>query len=79
MVGDEFCDSSGEVIGTHGFDVDVTPISSRKREENISANVAEIAERRGAIDRTKGMLMLVYGIDELAAFNLLSRCPRCAT
>ena len=71
VVGDEFCDSSGEVIGTHGFYVDVTPTSSRKREENISAKVAEIAERRGAIDRTKGMLMLVYGIDELAAFNLL--------
>ena len=71
VVGDEFCDSSGEVIGTHGYYVDVTPTSSRKREENISAKVAEIAERRGAIDRTKGMLMLVYGIDELAAFNLL--------
>ncbi len=71
VVGDEFCDSSGEVIGTHGFYVDVTPTSSRKREENISAKVAEIAERRGAIDRTKGMLMLVYGVDELAAFNLL--------
>jgi PAS domain S-box-containing protein len=71
VVGDQFRDSSGDVIGTHGFYVDVTPTSSRKREENISAKVAEIAERRGAIDRTKGMLMLVYGVDELAAFNLL--------
>lgn len=71
VVGDQFCDSSGEVIGTHGFYVDVTPTSNREREENISAEVAEITERRGAIDRTKGMLMLVYGIDELAAFNLL--------
>lgn len=71
VVGDQFCDNSGEVIGTHGFYVDVTPAPDRKREEAISAKVAEIAERRGAIDRTKGMLMLVYGIDEVAAFNLL--------
>ncbi|OBG62987.1 MULTISPECIES: PAS and ANTAR domain-containing protein [unclassified Mycobacterium] len=71
VVGDQFCDSNGEVIGTHGFYVDVTPARSRKREESISEQVAEIAERRGAIDRTKGMLMLVYGVDELAAFNLL--------
>lgn len=71
VVGDLFCDSFGEVIGTHGFYVDVTPTSNRNREEAISAKVAEIAERRGAIERTKGMLMLVYGMDEVAAFNLL--------
>ncbi|OJZ69822.1 antitermination regulator [Mycobacterium paraffinicum] len=71
VVGDQFSDSDGEVIGTHGFYVDVTPTRSRKREERISEQVAEIAERRGAIERTKGMLMLVYGVDELAAFNLL--------
>lgn len=71
VVGDQFCDGSGEVIGTHGFYVDVTAPTTRKREEAISAKVAEIAERRGAIDRTKGMLMLVYGVDEAAAFNLL--------
>ena len=71
VVGDQLCDGSGDVIGTHGFYVDVTPAPSRKREENITAKVAEIAERRGAIDRTKGMLMLVYGVDEVAAFNLL--------
>ncbi len=71
VVGDQFCDDNGEVIGTHGFYVDVTSTSSRKREDSISAQVAEIAERRGAIERTKGMLMLVYGVDETAAFNLL--------
>ncbi|OBG67776.1 MULTISPECIES: PAS and ANTAR domain-containing protein [unclassified Mycobacterium] len=71
VVGDQFCDASGDVIGTHGFYVDVTPSADREREENISAQVAEITERRGAIDRTKGMLMLVYGVDEDAAFNLL--------
>jgi len=43
----------------------------RDSEDVISTKVAEIAERRGAIDQTEGMLMLVYSIDEGAAFNLL--------
>jgi hypothetical protein len=71
VVGDQFCDDGGDVVGTHGFYIDVTPAPTRNREESISAKVAEIAMRRGTIDRTKGMLMLVYGIDEDAAFNLL--------
>ena len=71
VVSDQFCDEGGRVIGTHGFYIDVTPASTRKREETISAKVAEIAERRGAIERTKGMLMVVYGIDDAAAFDML--------
>jgi hypothetical protein len=69
VVADELCDERGEVIGTHGFYVDVT--AGSQTEDLISAQVAAIAERRGAIDLTKGMLMLVYGIDEEAAFNVL--------
>ncbi|OBI69325.1 PAS and ANTAR domain-containing protein [Mycobacterium sp. E796] len=71
VVGDQFCDEGGEVIGTHGFYIDVTPASTRKSEDVITAKVAAIAERRGVIDQAKGMLMLVYGVDEDAAFNLL--------
>jgi ANTAR domain len=33
--------------------------------------MAEITESRACIDQTKGMLMLIYGIDDDAAFNLL--------
>ncbi|TAM72946.1 PAS and ANTAR domain-containing protein [Mycobacterium sp.] len=71
VVGDRFCDDNDEVIGTHGFYIEVTPVLNRSREESISAKVSEIAGRRGVIDRTKGMLMLVYGLDEDAAFNML--------
>lgn len=71
VVGDQFCDDADDVVGTHGFYIDVTSTANRKREEAISTKVAQIAERRGAIERTKGMLMLVYGVDEDAAFNLL--------
>ncbi|OBB93932.1 PAS and ANTAR domain-containing protein [Mycobacterium sp. 852002-40037_SCH5390672] len=71
VVGDQFCDDDGEVVGTHGFYLELIPAPVRSREESISAKVAEIAGRRGVIDRTKGMLMLIYGIDEDAAFNML--------
>ncbi|ARR80059.1 hypothetical protein MOTT12_04395 [Mycobacterium intracellulare subsp. yongonense] len=71
VVGDRFCDDNDKVIGTHGFYIEVTPAPTRTREDSISAKVAEIAGRRGVIDRTKGMLMLIYGIDEDAAFTML--------
>lgn len=71
VAGDPFCDDNGTVVGTHGFYIEITPTPARGREESISAKVAEIVGRRGVIERTKGMLMLVYGIDEDAAFNML--------
>lgn len=78
VVGDRFCDDGGEVVGTHGFYIEVTPAPTRNREESISAKVAEIVGRRGVIDRTKGMLMLVYGIDEDAAFTMLKTLSQSA-
>jgi hypothetical protein len=37
----------------------------------VTAAVTAIAEARADIERTKGMLMLIYGMDEAAAFELL--------
>ncbi|MCT7660855.1 PAS and ANTAR domain-containing protein [Mycobacterium deserti] len=72
VVGDQLYESgSGKVIGTHGFYVDVTPSMKERREDIVTEAVAEIAEARGAIEQTKGMLMLVYGISADAAFELL--------
>jgi len=71
VIGDQLRDDHGEVIGTHGFYVDVTSPPGSGPEETITLRVAEIAERRARIEQVKGMLMLVYGIDEAAAFDLL--------
>jgi len=70
VVGDLLRDDDGTVTGTHGYYVDVTP-SERERQDEVTAAVAVIAEARADIERTKGMLMLVYGMDEAAAFELL--------
>jgi len=70
VVGDLICDADGEAIGTRGFYIDVAP-EFKPSQDTITARVAEIAERRGAIEQTKGMLMMVYDIDEAAAFNVL--------
>lgn len=69
--GDQLFDDSGAVVGTHGFYVDVSPSITQAREEAVTEAVAEIAEARGVIEQAKGMLMLIYRINEDAAFELL--------
>ena len=71
VVGDRLDDGQGTVIGTHGFYVDISRLHDPDHEDRVTAKLAEIAENRAAIEQTKGMLMLVYGIDEDDAFNLL--------
>jgi hypothetical protein len=70
VIGDRLYDERGDVIGTHGFYVDVTE-TNRVRDEIMSAAVAEIAENRAAIEQAKGMLMLIYRISGESAFELL--------
>ncbi len=71
VVGDQLFDELGEVVGTHGFYIDVSPMAERAQEELVTARLAEIRENRASIEQAKGMLMLVYNINEAAAFNLL--------
>ena len=70
VVGDLLREVDGTVTGTHGYYVDVTP-SEQERQDEVTAAVTVIAEARADIERTKGMLMLVYGMDEASAFDLL--------
>jgi PAS domain S-box-containing protein len=71
VVGDQLLDEHGEVIGTHGFYIDVSPLPEQAQEDLVTAKLAEISENRAAIEQTKGMLMLIYDINDDAAFNLL--------
>jgi fructose-specific component phosphotransferase system IIB-like protein len=71
VVGDQLFDDAGQVIGTHGFYVDVTPSIREARDEIITEAVAEIAEARSGIEQAKGMLMLIYRINADSAFELL--------
>ena len=70
VVGDLLHDDDGAVIGTHGYYIDISP-SERARQDQVTAEVTRIAENRSAIEQTKGMLMVIYGIDEPTAFELL--------
>jgi hypothetical protein len=70
VVGDLLREVDGTVTGTHGYYVDVTP-SEQERQDEVTAAVTVIAEARADIERTKGMLMLIYGMDEASAFELL--------
>jgi ANTAR domain/PAS fold len=63
-------DDTGEVIGTQGFYLDVTP-TNKERQASISQAVVEIAETRASIEQAKGVLMYIYGIGPDAAFDLL--------
>jgi PAS domain S-box-containing protein len=71
VVGDQLLDEQGEVIGTHGFYIDVSPLPEQVQEDLVTAKLAQISENRAGIEQTKGMLMLIYGITDTAAFNLL--------
>ncbi|MBX9641983.1 MAG: PAS and ANTAR domain-containing protein [Mycobacteriaceae bacterium] len=68
VVGDRIVDEDGAVIGTHGFYVDV---STAADQDVVTERLAEIVQNRAGIEQAKGMLMLLYGIDGDAAFNLL--------
>ncbi|MBV8347623.1 MAG: ANTAR domain-containing protein [Mycolicibacterium sp.] len=70
VVGDELRNDDGQVIGTHGFYIDVTP-DEDARQDRLTADLTAITERRSAIEQAKGMLMMVYNMDAGAAFELL--------
>lgn len=75
VVTDELtADDSSDVVGIHGFYVDASGNDSGTEalvQERVTSAVEYIAERRMAIEQAKGMLMMLYDIDEAAAFELL--------
>ena len=70
VVGDQLFGEDGEVIGTHGFYVDVTP-SMRRPGTRSSPRRSRDRKARGGIEQAKGMLMLIYRINSDSAFELI--------
>ncbi|MCA2277132.1 PAS and ANTAR domain-containing protein [Mycobacterium intracellulare] len=70
VIGDQFFDEAGTVNGTHGFYIDATP-AERAVQDMVTARVGEIADNRAPIEQVKGMLMLIYDVDDSVAFGLL--------
>jgi PAS domain S-box-containing protein len=70
VMGERLHDDNGNVIGTQGFYIDVTPTAQQLR-SSVTEAVADFAENRAAIEQVKGVLMFVYRITADAAFELL--------
>jgi len=70
VIGERLQNPHGEIIGTQGFYLDVTP-SESQQQESISRAVAAISDSRSLIDQVRGILILVYRIDADAAFGVL--------
>lgn len=70
VVANQLVDDTGKVVGTEGFYVDITP-SGRDHQEALTAEVAKFSKNRAVIEQAKGMLMVIYGIDETTSFVML--------
>jgi PAS domain S-box-containing protein len=70
VVGDELRDEQGRVVGTQGFYIDATP-DEREQQDQMTAQLAVIAENRAVIEQAKGVLMAAYGIGANRAFEIL--------
>jgi anti-anti-sigma factor len=70
-VGQAECDGAGQVRRVRGFMIDITGSFQRDLAESTHAAVEAAGASRAAIDQAKGALMLVYGMDDAAAFDLL--------
>ncbi len=70
-VGEADRDDADRIRRIHGFMIDITESFRRELAASTHAAVEAAGASRAAIDQAKGALMLVYGMDGDAAFDLL--------
>lgn len=71
VLGDRMLDAAGTVVGTEGYYIDLTDTFAQTRRQALNDSLPELFEARAAIEQAKGALMVVYGINSDAAFELL--------
>ena len=71
VVADRMLGGGGAVVGTSGYYIDVTETLQENRQEVLDETLPKVIEARAVIEQAKGALMLVYGINDEQAFNLL--------
>ncbi len=65
--------ADGRLAGYAGYIVDVTDVLRRSARHEVEAALDGLMRSRPAIEQVKGVLMLTYGLDADAAFELLRR------
>ena len=71
VLADRMLDSSGAVVGSEGYYIDLTDTFHQARREALDDSLPELFEARAAIEQATGALMLVYRISAPAAFEIL--------
>lgn len=61
----------GRVVAVHGYMADVTDFHERHVQADAWEEASRLIEQRAVIERAKGALMVRYGLDADAAFDLL--------
>ena len=61
----------GRVVAVHGYMVDVTDAVERQMKIDVWQEASRVIEQRAVIERAKGALMVRYGLEADAAFELL--------
>ena len=70
-LGEGVCDARGAVTAVEGYYVDVTDVLRREIDSESHDAVARAAMSRAVIEQAKGILIVAYGLEAHAAFELL--------
>jgi hypothetical protein len=70
--------ATGRVTELFGYFIDVTETHREAAAREATASIRASAERRAVIEQAKGVLMVVYGIDEESAFEQLRQASNLA-
>lgn len=70
--------ATGRVTELFGYFIDVTESHREAAAREATASIRASAERRAVIEQAKGVLMVVYGIDEETAFEQLRQASNLA-